>query len=413
MTSTPSRREFIKLSVAALATPFLPACRTHTRISSTSSQRLFFTSQGKTALIHADTSGLHYFDFKIPDQASWQPGPFLPDGRVIFVSLEKRRDGPGRPFEEYFHKTPSRLWTYDLRRDNLMEIANRERLSVNYSPALLLRNDRLLVQVLRAEGGQIFNMNLDGTDAREFTRPGEGLPYGMSLSPDGNRVAYHLASPRGYQIWTSNPEGGERVCVAADAGHLYFAPSWSPDGKWLAYQDCHYKTDPGHDWCDLCVARPDGSESRVVTEGQVMWFAASYGNAQHKGGGSNLASWTRDSQILFPRRLPGSKVAWESQPQRPDTDHWNRDYKPELASGGVEICKLDPRNSAITRLTNPGESVWDFRATESHDGRLIAFCRAKTGESPALWVMAANGDPPRLLTRGLDDQGVDHPRWLP
>ena len=34
----------------------------------------------------------------------------------------------------------------------------------------------------------------------------------------------------------------------------------------------------------------------------------------------HLVAWTRDRAILFPRRLPGSKVAWEFQPQRPDTD---------------------------------------------------------------------------------------------
>jgi len=235
----------------------------------------------------------------------------------------------------------------------------------------------------------------------------------MSLSPDGKRVAYHIASSKGYQVWTSNPEGGERVCIAAASGHLYFAPSWSPDGQWLAYQDCHYKTDPGHDWCDLCVARSDGTDSRVVTQGQTMWFAATYGNPEHRGGGSNLASWTREGQILFPQRLPGSRIAWQFQSDRPDTDHFNRDYKPELATGGVEICKLNPQNGAITRLTNPGASVWDFRATESSDGRFIAFCRARTGEVPGLWVMDANGKNPQLLTLGVEDRGVDHPRWLP
>src|SRR5258707_10442445 len=62
--------------------------------------RFFFTSQGKTALMNDDGTGLRYFDFKIPGQATWQPGPFLSDGRrVIFLSMEPRRDGPGRPFE--------------------------------------------------------------------------------------------------------------------------------------------------------------------------------------------------------------------------------------------------------------------------------------------------------------------------
>jgi len=39
--------------------------------------------------------------------------------------------------------------------------------------------------------------------------------------------------------------------------------------------------------------------------------------------------------------------------------------------------------------------VWDFRASESTDGKYVAFCRAKTGGAPAIWVMDADGKNPR------------------
>jgi Tol biopolymer transport system component len=374
---------------------------------------LLFVSQGRTAVIKTDGSRLRYFDFKIPNQTTWQPGPIFPEGeRLIFLSMEPRRDGPGKPFEEYYTQTPTHLWLYDLAGDSLTELATRERLAVFYTPTLLVGRDRLLVQVVRNRVGQIFTMNLDGTDAREFTRAGEGLPYGLSLSPDGQRVAFHLASPAGYQIWTSDTSGANRVRVAADPEHLYFGTSWSPDGRWILYQDCHYKADPGHDWSDLCLGRPDGSEHRVLTRGQVQWFAATYGDRQNRAGGSNMPTWTRDGQILFSRKLPGSKVAWEYQAQRPDTDHFNREFKPETARGGTEICRLDPATGAVTRLTQSEPAVWDFRATESPDGKEIVFCRAATGGGPALWVMTSHGRDPRLLTRGFEDRGADHPGWF-
>ena len=54
--------------------------------------RFFFTSQGKTALVNADGSGLRYFHFDKPGQATWQPAAIFPDGRrVIFLSMEPRR----------------------------------------------------------------------------------------------------------------------------------------------------------------------------------------------------------------------------------------------------------------------------------------------------------------------------------
>ena len=86
--------------------------------------------------------------------------------------------------------------------------------------------------------------------------------------------------------------------------------------------------------------------------------------------------------------------------------------KPELARGGTEICRLDPRDGSCEPLLRNEPGVWDFRASESPDGRLITFCRAKTGEAPALWVMNADGGEARQLTGGWEDRGADHPRWL-
>jgi Tol biopolymer transport system component len=412
-----NRRHFIRLCGSSLvSTSALTGCRTSGGGATPNHrpERLFFTSQGRTALIHADGSNLRYFDFQIPRQVSWQPGPFLTDGRrVIFLSMEERRDGPGRPFDKFYHQTPTHLWVYDLDRDELQEICTKDRLAVFYTPALLVSDERILVQVVRDAGGQIYSMNLDGSDARKFTRLGEGLPYGLSLSPDGGRVAYHLASPQGYQIWTSAIDGTDRIQVAAHPDHLYFGPSWSPDGSWLAFQTCHFRNDPGHDWSDVCLARPDGSDFQTLTEGQSMWFGATYGNLTNRGGGSNLTAWTHDGQILFPRRLPNSKVPWEYQHQRPDTDHFNRDFKPELANGGTKICRLNPSTGQVSPLTTATPPAWDFRASESASGNQLVYCRAETGAVPSIWVADANGNHPRLLTSGWNGQGADHPRWLP
>lgn len=410
-----NRRHFLSLSLGASTASLVSGCRhLYTDSQKDRSGSLFFTSQGRTAWIRADGTGLRYFEFQEPDQVTWQPGPFFQDGRrLIFLSMEERRDGPGRPFHLYYHQTPTHLWIYDADQDSLEEICTRERLAVFYTPVILLSDERLLVQVVRDEGGQLYSMNLDGTDARAFTRQGEGLPYGLSLSPNGQRIAFHLASPQGYQIWTCNKEGGDRTLVAAHPDHLYFGPRWSPDGEWLLFQNCHYKTDPGHDWSDLCMARPDGRDYRTLTAGQPMWFGATYGNPQRRGGGSNIADWTKSGEILYPRRLKGSKVPWEYQAQRPDNDHFNRDFKPEQARGGVEICRMNPVTGETIRLTQSQPPVWDFRASESPDGSSIVFCRAETGGSPSIYVMDTDGHHSRLVTQGWEQQGADHPRWLP
>lgn len=415
MTAEMNRRQFL----ATMAWSSLMACASarsgaKEHPSTPLVARFFFTTQGKTAMMNADGSGLRYFEFDEPDQVTWQPSCFFSDGhRVLFLSMEARRDGPGRPFGEYYHKTPTHIWIHDLDSNSLTEIATQDRMAPFYTPQVLIKDERILMQVVRNKVAQTFSMNLDGSDAREFTRAGEGMPYGMKLSPDGKRVAYHLASPQGYQIWTCNIDGGDRTLVAGHPDHLYFGPEWSPDGQWLAFQDCQFHQDPGHDWSDLVLCRPDGSEQRLLTRNQSLWFGATYGYPGNRSGGSNVPVWTRDGKILCSHRLPGSKVAWEFQTNRPDVDHFNRDYKPELARGGTEIRRIDPRDGSVTKITHSDPPTWDFRQSESSDGRRIVFCRANTGQSPAVWVTDSEGHNPRMLTKGLNDRGADHPRWVP
>lgn len=376
--------------------------------------RFFFTSQGKTAIIGADGGGLKYFDFQVPNQATWQPGPIFSDGRrVVFLSMEPRRDGPGKPFSEYYTQTPTHIWAHDLLTGTLEELCNKERIAPFETPALLIGDERLLVQVVKDNVGRIVSMKLDGSDPRDFTKAGEGLPYGFSLSPDKKRIAFHLAGPQGYQVMTSDVDGGNRIKLAGAPGHLYFGTNWSPAGDWVVYVDCQPGQDPGHDWADVCVGRPDGSEHRVLTKDAAMWFAATYGQKERHGGGSNIPSWTHDGAVLFPRRMPGSKVPWQYRVGQPDLDHFNREFQPESAEGGVCLSRVEVSDGRITDLTPLQKDNWDFRASESPDGKQIVFCRAPTGDSPTIWVMNSDGSNPRRITKGIDDKGVDHPRWLP
>ena len=238
--------------------------------------RILFTSQGHTALVDPDAPVPRYLALDFPAQETWQPAAVFSDGRrLLLLSMEARRDGPGKPFAEYYHHTPTHIWICDLEDDALSEVVIAPRLAAFQTPQLLLDDARMLVQVVRDEGGQIYNVSLDGTDARPITQLGEGLPYGFDLSPDGTRLAYHLASPQGYQIWTSDPFGQQRQLVAAHDDWLFFGPKWSPDGALIA--SC---------------------------------------------------------------RTPGARVPWTYQPQRPDVDHFNRDFVPEQARGGAQIRRL-------------------------------------------------------------------------
>ena len=84
------------------------------------------------------------------------------------------------------------------------------------------------------------------------------------------------------------------------------------------------------------------------------------------------------------------------------------------ARGGTEICALHPGSGKLEKLTQSDPPVWDFRCSESPDGKQVTFCRAPTGASPAIYVLDARkpGKETRL-SDGFEARGADHPRWVP
>lgn len=368
-------------------------------------QLITFQSRGRIGLIRPDGSGERYLEFDVPGQASWQTGAQFADGRRILLhSFESERTWEGT--------IQSHVWEYDLAEGRLgRELFTRDRLApFVVCPLLLPGEERAVIGPIIDKEQRVYTAALDGTDPRPVTRPGDGFAYGVSLSPAGDRLAFHITP---YRIWTVDLGGNDRRTVADQDGHLYFGPVWSPDGRWLAYLDCHAPEDPGHDWADLCLGAADGSEHRVVTEGTRHWFGTSYGTPETRGGGSNMTAWApAGRRITYTRTAPGSRTAWEFQPQRPDTDHFNRDYLPEQARGGSQLCLLEPFTGAITELTPLVEKTWDFRASWSPDGRMMVFTRARIGEPSEVWTMNTDGTGPRLLTRGHAGLGADFGRWL-
>ena len=377
----------------------------------TSEDWVAFASEGRIGFIRPDGTGEHYLELDVPDQISWQLGPAFADGHhVILHSYEEGKSWEGT--------ATSHVWLYDLASGHLEEILTSARLS-HYiiCSALLPGEHSVIINPLMPLGARkweqrVYTCALDGSDARAITQPGEGFAYGISLSPEGQRLAFHILGET-YAIETYDLVSDTRHTVARHPDHLYFGPVWSPDGTWLAYQDCRFRVDPGHDWADLCIGRPNGSEHRAVTVESRQWFGTSFGNAERRGGGSNSVVWSPDGKALtYTRALPGTRLAWPFQPQRPDTDHFNRDYRPELARGGTQICLLDPFRGGVRELTEAVPHQWDFRPVWSPDGRQITFSRAHTATMPELWIVDTQSGDAHRLTSGSGHHGADFARWL-
>ena len=355
-----------------------------------------------------DGSGLAFPEFRRPNHIGWLPYCSFRDGRrAVLMSLELPADWRSKTFDEYYPKSQTHIWLYDTVTGKLKELATQERLSNFLAPCVLMPGEERLAVTALIDGKQrLYTIDLDGQTPRAVSAAGENV-YGVSLSPDGRRFAYHAD----YRIVTIRVDGTGRQEVNGAKGQLMFGSAWSPDGDWVLYQICISRTDPAHDWSDIWIGRPDGSANRALTGNNSAWFGATFGPRHNPGGGSNMPQWSRHG-ILFAQRSPGSKTPWEFQPQRRDTDHFNREYRPAAANGGARIAQIDPRTGEIRGLTDFVEGRWDFQMAPSPDGESILFCRAATGENPAVWAMRHDGSSARSLNRGHKSHGADHPRWL-
>lgn len=353
---------------------------------------LFFATDLRLGAVRPDGSGECFPDFGLPEQRQWRMGYVSPDGREA----------------ELYGLDNGKSWNYDFVTRTLREIPRRR-------GTPLPGAERFLQDSNADNVFSLFTTDRDG-NSREDVLTATGYGYGVALSPDGSKVAYHItnnpARP-GYEIYVVDIATRQQVLIASDHNYLHFGPTWSPDGQWLLYQRCEYHQDPGHDHSDLCISRPDGSEHRALTTGQCHWFAAAVGTPGRHSSGSNMPVWSPDGRkVTCTLLLPGSRTAWPWAHDRPDTDHFNRDFHPELASGGTQICEIDVETGEVTVLSRDDIPTWNFRLAWSPDGSQLAFMRADVGRLPELWVMHADGGNPRLLSRGLNGTGADHARWV-
>jgi Tol biopolymer transport system component len=126
----------------------------------------------------------------------------------------------------------------------------------------------------------IYVMDADGSNVRRLTTARKG-DYHPSWSPDGSTIVYWHGSTSGVD---GGPADSEIYLISASGGTPTrltrndvsdIEPTWSPDGEQIAYWN------GGR----IAVMRPDGSEDRVLFEGE---------------GGGWAPTWSPDgSQIAF------------------------------------------------------------------------------------------------------------------
>ncbi|MDQ3668551.1 MAG: DUF4214 domain-containing protein [Acidobacteriota bacterium] len=146
----------------------------------------------------------------------------------------------------------------------------------------------------------IYTVNTDGTNIVKLTNDTDVVNVGPTWSPDGRQIAY--ASNRDpqnrYRIWVMNSDGsGPRKLadVHNTLNPLFYydlQPAWSPDGTRILFvgsRDFNGTRDCFNVNClEMFVVNPDGSNEQQLT------------NDQNRGGLQFLPRWSPDgTKIVF------------------------------------------------------------------------------------------------------------------
>jgi len=227
----------------------------------------------------------------------------------------------------------------------------------------------------------------------------DGAP---SWSPDGKQIAFYSErDDKPADLFVMNADGtGVRRLTDTPAAEGY--PSWSPDGKQIAFE-----ADAPDGNFDVYVMNADGTNTRRLTTDPHRDVAP---------------AWSPD----------GTRIAFMSDRVNPEFDiflmdadgthvtavtHGGTNWFPQFSPDGTllaihegrDVHVVDLLTNTITRLTtDPANGMYP---TWSPDGRRIAFMSWRDGRTE-LFTMDADGSHQTKLVSMPVGSALD-PRWSP
>ncbi|MGB0778024.1 MAG: S9 family peptidase [Flavobacteriaceae bacterium] len=306
------------------------------------------------AALQAQQPSFDYLDMF--DLSYVQDPQISPDGeKVVYRKMN---------FDIMKDRTVGNLWVYDIKASEHYKLTSNS--TNEYSAHWTKKGDKIVFVSSTNEGSEIF-VYWWGEDKFARVSQLEKSPGSLSVSPDGNYVAYTMKvdaaspsfgkmpkKPKGAK-WAAAPRVTDRLKHEAD-GRGYITPGFT----------------------HVFVSPILGGESRQITSG----------NYDFRG----PLSWSPDGKIMLVNSNIKEDAAYDFR--------------------NSEVYKVTIETKDIVALTdNQGP---DRNAIFSPDGKHIAYLsyedKSEAYQVTKLWIMNADGSNKRVLTQSLD-RTVKSPVW--
>ena len=263
----------------------------------------------------------------------------------------------------------------------LMASASQGDITVSDTAGVIVEPDRIAFLSNR-DGNfpDIYVMDADGSNVQRVTRSEIGLQR-PSWSPDGKRIAYAIdnSDSGGFgHIFVINDDGNWGSTVLSESFPTW-EPAWSPDGTKIAYQSWEHATD-------------------VRTNAEIYVMDVDGGNATRLTNNSDFEdhpSWSPDgSRIVFERQVDDFRHIFVM-----DADGAN-ERRLTFGSDGNLYPRWSPDGTQIVFQSIVANGKWSIKVispTGSNERRLTA--------SDGSWVPGWGLDGERILFQSWRDAG--------
>jgi TolB protein len=282
-----------------------------------------------------------------------------------------------------------------------------------------------LVSTFRTGDTEIFVVNPDTGESRNLTRSPNSKERYPSWSPDGKMVAFNSDRDGTFNLYVARADGENvRQLTTENRGVEAGMQSWTADGRWI-YFGLFGKGQPR-----MCRIAPDGSsfqqvgigiDPAVSPDGKTVVFARNLPDGHHlfamDADGKNERRLTDKGNVFA-----GVHAAWSPNGK------WI--VYADQVGDALEIFSIDADGKDARQLTKLGKAATS--PAVSPDGKWISFrlCdeiywrdgktserayRERRADKRPVWVMAADGANPHVIEALHYQTTIDGSRapWRP